>query len=237
METSVFVVEDEMIHQEAIKIALEELDFDFSGLCDNADDAFDQIKKHKPDIVLVDIALPGLNNGISLAQRIHDELHIPHIFTTSFTRDDIIKAAAQTSPSAYLTKPVDTNNLKAAITLALAKSEHTTADNSGDKNTFFTRIGDKLIRVNLDDVLLVRSDGGNYISVVTAEKEVSCRCTLKEFRKDLPSNFVQTHRAYLINLNHLDSFNEKEQTAFLKGKDAPVARRYRRDFLARIKKW
>ncbi len=237
METTVFVVEDELIHQEAIKIALEELDFTLAGLCDNADEAFDCIKKANPGIVLVDIALPGINNGISLAQRIHDELHIPHIFTTSFTQDEVIKKAAETSPSGYLTKPVDTNNLKAAIALSLNKPKDNQNDSHAEDSSFFTRIGDKLIRVNLDDVLLVRSDGGNYISVVTAEKEVSCRCTLKQFRKDLPANFVQTHRAYLINLNHLDSFNEKEQTAFLKGKDAPVARRYRRDFLDRLKKW
>jgi DNA-binding LytR/AlgR family response regulator len=237
MIISVFVVEDELIHQEAIKIALEELGFELSGLCDNADDAFAQINKHNPDVVLVDIALPGINNGITLAQRIHDELHIPHVFTTSFTQEQIIKDAAKTSPSGYLTKPVEPGNLKASILLALNQPLSEPKQMDGNFSSFYTKVGDKLVRINLDDVLLVKSDGCNYISVHTHHKEVSCRCTLKEFCEDLPDYFLQIHRAYVINLNHLDSYDEKDQSAILKGKTAPVSRRYKTEFLNRLKKW
>ena len=64
-------------------------------------------------MLLVDIALPGINNGITLAERIRRELQIPHIFTTSFSQEEVIRQAVKTNPAAYLRKPVDPANLRA----------------------------------------------------------------------------------------------------------------------------
>lgn len=235
MKTRVFIVEDELIHAEALKIALEEAGLELAGECNNADSAFDKIARVKPDILLVDIALPGLNNGITLASRVHSELNIPHVFTTSFTDDAVIRQAVSTNPSGYLRKPVDAVNLKAAIQIALG-GQKTISPEIQKENYLFTRIGDKLVKVTTTDLLMVRADGDNYISLVYEKKEISCRLTLREISRQLPSSFLQVHRGYIINLEHLDSFNEREQTAHLKGHTAPVARNFRKDFLNAIQK-
>jgi len=233
----VFVVEDELIHLEAIKIAIEEAGLELVGECGNADLAFDLIRKTVPDVLLVDIALPGLLNGITLSEKVHNELNIPHIFTTSFTSDDVISQAVKTNPVGYLRKPVDPVNLKAAVQLAVQKQ---TVDKEEkpetSTNSVFTRIGDKLVRVNIDGILMVKADGENCISLVLEKKEISCRTTLKEFCKQLPPNFIQVHRGYVINIDHLDSFNEREQTAHLKNHVAPIARNFKKDFLNSIRK-
>ncbi|HUM89143.1 MAG TPA: response regulator transcription factor [Prolixibacteraceae bacterium] len=233
----VFIVEDELIHLEAIKIAIEEAGLELAGECGNADLAFDLIGKTMPDVLLVDIALPGLLNGITLAEKVHNELNIPHIFTTSFTSDEVICQAVKTNPAGYLRKPVDPVNLKATVLLAVQK-QHEDKDEKADisTNSVFTRIGDKLVRVNIDEILMVKADGENCISLVLEKKEISCRTTLKEFCKQLPPNFIQVHRGYVINIDHLDSFNEREQTAYLKNHNAPVARNFRKDFLNSIRK-
>lgn len=234
----VFIVEDELVHSEALKISIDEAGFECIGECNNADDAFDQIQKTMPDVVLVDIALPGINNGITLSQQIHKKLGIPHIFTTSFTHDQVIEQAAASKPSGYLRKPVDTVNLKAAIKIALSNSEDKTKQeiNTTNNDSLFVRVGDKLLRVNINDILILKADGDNCISLVLEDREFICRSTLKELSKQLPSHFIQVHRSYCINLNHLDSFNERQQTAFLKGKNAPVARSFRKHFLQAINK-
>jgi DNA-binding LytR/AlgR family response regulator len=235
MTTRVFIVEDELIHAEALKIAIEEAGLELAGECNDADSAFDKIVREKPDVLLVDIALPGLNNGITLAARVHDELNIPHIFTTSFTDDAVIAQAVRTNPSGYLRKPVDAINLKAAVQIALGgrKTENPEIQR---ENYLFTRIGDKLVKVTTNDLLMVKADGDNYISLVYEKKEISCRITLRDISRQLPSSFIQVHRGYIINLEHLDSFNEREQTAHLKGHTAPVARNFRKDFLNAIRK-
>lgn len=238
MSIRVFIVEDETIHLEALKITVEEAGMELAGECKDADSAFDLIKKQKPDVLLVDIALPGINNGITLAARVHEELSIPHIFITSFSEDEIIEQSVATKPAGYLHKPVELVNLKAAVQIAL-ESKETADDKTGGGNTdpfVFVKIGDKLVRVNLNDVLIVRADGDNCIALVTETREYISRSTLKEIKKQLPTGFIQCHRAYYINLNHLDSFNEREQTACLKGHQAPVARNFRKQFLESIKK-
>lgn len=238
MNTRIFVVEDEMLHLEAIKITLEEADMELAGECGDADKAFALIEKTRPQVVLVDIALPGINNGITLAERINRELSIPHIFTTSFTDDKVIEQAVATNPAGYLRKPVDTVSLKAAIAIALKKKDTSVKEKSvgENKNPVFVKVGDKLVRVDLEDVLMVKADGENCISLVTEKKEFISRTTLKEFCSELPPEFIQTHRSCFINLKQLDSFNEREQFAILKGKIAPVARSFRKDFLNSLRK-
>jgi DNA-binding LytR/AlgR family response regulator len=238
MKTRVFIVEDELIHLEALKITLEEAGMELVGECSDADSAFVKIKKQKPDVLLVDIALPGLNNGITLAQKVHTELQIPHIFTTSFTRDEIIEQAVATQPAGYLRKPVDPVNLKAAVQIALTKTtfQQKEPKQPENNNTVFIKMGDKLVRVDLNEVLIVKADGENCISLVTEKKEFICRTTLKEFCTQLPESFIQTHRSYYINLKHLEIFNEREQSARLKNRTAPVARNFRKTFLNALRK-
>ncbi|HOO85512.1 MAG TPA: response regulator transcription factor [Prolixibacteraceae bacterium] len=235
----VFIVEDELIHTESIKICIEEAGLEIAGECNNADEAFDLIQKTMPDVLLVDIALPGVNNGITLSERVNRELRIPHIFTTSFTQSQIIEQAVDTNPVAYLRKPVDTASLCAAVKIAM-KNEHANQKtiNCPDENakTFYTKIGDKLVRVDTDELLLVKADGDNCITLVFDKREIACRSTLKAFCSQLPSSFIQVHRSYFINTKHLDAFNEREQSAVLKGHIAPVARNFRKHFFAVIQK-
>ncbi|MCF8360572.1 MAG: response regulator transcription factor [Prolixibacteraceae bacterium] len=238
-KVKVFFVEDELIHAEAIKIAIDEAGFDCIGECNNADEAYDLIRKANPDVILVDIALPGINNGITLAQQISSELKIPHIFTTSFTQEQVMEQAVSTSPAGYLRKPVDPLNLKAAVKIAVGKGRIEQQQNekaAKSEDALFTRVGDKLVRVNIDEILMVKADGDNCISLVLENRELSCRATLKEISSQLPDAFIQVHRSYFINLNHLDSYNERQQTAYLKGKNAPVARSFRKAFLNAIRK-
>ena len=239
MSTRVFIVEDELIHAEALKITLDEAGLVMAGECRDADAAFDEIARVRPDVLLVDIALPGINNGITLAARVHEALKIPHIFITSFSQDDIIKEAVSTHPAGYLRKPVDAVNLKAAVEIALHGDGNPPFPKPAplENALVFTRVGDKLVRIPTGDLLMVRADGENYISLIFEKKELSCRTTLKEFCGQLPFCFVQVHRGYVINLDHLDAFNEREQTLSLKGHTAPVGRKYRKLLMEAIRRF
>lgn len=237
MTTRVFILEDELIHAEALKLALEEAGLELAGECANADQAFELIAAAHPDVLLADIALPGFNNGITVAGRVWRELGIPHIYITSLTREEIICQAVETQPAGYLRKPVDPVNLRAAVEIALhiapiggsPSPEPSTPPLSSAP--IFTRVGDKLVRIHPDDLLMVRADGENYIALVFEKREISCRTTLKEFCSQLPPWFIQIHRGYYINLRHLDAFHEGEQTVSLKGRQAPVGRSFRKAFL------
>jgi len=237
MSVRIFMVEDELIHAEALKIVIEDVGYELVGECNNADDAFDLIKASNPDIVLVDIALPGVLNGMTLSDKVHKELGIPHIFTTSFTSENIIDQAVATDPVAYLKKPVEESNLRAAIKIALQHKPVSPEPEKESKSAyFFTRIGNKLVRIHFDDILIVKADGENFISLISEKKELACRVTLKDIAAMLPENFVQVHRSFFINMDFLDAFHETEQTAILKGHHAPVARSFKKVFMNLIQK-
>lgn len=231
----IFIVEDEELHLETAIMYVEKSGHTVCGSCDNADKAFDEIKTALPDVVLVDIALPGLLNGIGLAQKINRDLSIPHIFTTSFSDDEVIKDAIDTNPKAYLKKPIDMVNLKAAIEIAIQpiKTNNEEIDSPNPiTSLLFTKIGDRLVKIPVKNIKFIKADGDNYSSIFFNNKEVACRKTIKELLKQLPSNFIQIHRSTVININFLSEIKECDQVAIVQNKELPIGRKYKKEFLA-----
>ncbi len=233
----IFVVEDEEIHLEVAIMNIKKAGYELAGYCMNADEAFQKIKDSKPHIVLVDIALPGFLNGITLSEKINKELGIPHIFTTSLDDDEVIKQAVKTKPKAYLNKPISLGNLKAAIKIA---SENPTDENPENAKTkpqlIFTKIGDRLVKIPVDDIKYLKADGDNHTSVFTGNIEISCRTTIKQLLKELPEFFVQIHRSVVININFLDEINELNQVAIINKKELPIGRKYKKDLYQLLNK-
>lgn len=239
----IFVVEDEEMHLETALMNIKKAGHEIAGFSMNADEAFEKIKISKPEIILVDIALPGFLNGISLSEKINKELGIPHIFTTSLDDDEVIKQAVKTNPIGYLNKPIGLGNLKAVVELALNKNADTTkTENTPSENNenhpelIFTKIGDRLVKIPVEDILYVKADGDNYTSVFVKNKELSCRTTIKQLLTELPKNFIQIHRSVVINLNYLQEINEPMQVAIIDKKELSIGRKYRKDLLSKLKR-
>lgn len=239
----IFVVEDEEIHLETALMNIKKAGYEAAGFSMNADEAFEKIKNAKPDVVLVDIALPGVLNGITLSEKINLELGIPHIFTTSLADDEIIKQAVKTKPTAYLHKPISLENLKAAIEIASLKPTEIVDSVSDDEESvnnssqlIFTKIGDRLVKIPVEEINYIKADGDNYTSVFIGKKELSVRTTLKQLMRELPGNFIQIHRSIVINLNYLEEINEFEQIAILNGKQLSIGRKFKKVLMAALKK-
>jgi DNA-binding LytR/AlgR family response regulator len=237
----IFVVEDEEVHLDRIKLYIDEAGYEFVGFCMDADTAFEKIKNTNPELVLVDIALPGLLNGITLSEKINKELGIPHIFTTSFQDDEVIKNAVATNPKGYLTKPINLASLKAAIKIAFnstSENSEVIKENSVAQKSelLLTRVGDRLVKIPVHDIKYMKADGHNYTSVFLGKKELSCRTSIKKMLHELPANFIQIHRSVVINVNFLESINENNQTACIDGEELSVSRFYRKKVLAAFRR-
>lgn len=236
MSVNIFIVEDEEIYLTDLTILVEEAGYNLVGSTDNADDAFDKIKACDPDVVLVDIALPGLNNGITLSEKINSELHIPHIFTTSFMQENVIDEAVKTNPAGYLKKPIDSGNLIAAIKIALKADVNHQNEPVEKPQILFTKVGDKLHKLEINKICYAQADSDKYTSICIGNKEYACRISLKELQKELPDNFIQIHRSVLVNLNHITEINERNQTINMNGKELPISRRFRKSLNTYLKR-
>lgn len=234
----VFIVEDEFILLEKIKMLLNELNHEIIGYSDNADLALEQIKKSNPDVVLLDIALPGKNNGITIAKQIHERLHIPFIFTTSFSDKETIGEAVLTKPVTYLTKPINKGELSAAIELALTKEVQETVvnDETNITKAFYTKIGNKLIKIDIHTILWLKASIVNYCDVVLDnDKSITVRGSMQKMLRQLPpEKFIQVHRQYVINVDHIDHINIQEQSIQIKNQSIPLGRTYKNNFMQKI---
>jgi DNA-binding NarL/FixJ family response regulator/DNA-binding PadR family transcriptional regulator len=115
----VLLVDDEAIITLQLEQRLTRIGYKVVGMSASGEDAITKARSLKPEIVLMDIVMPGTINGIDAAKVIHDELDIPVIFITSYADDKIIEEAKQVHPYGYIVKPFTEQELKAAIEIAL----------------------------------------------------------------------------------------------------------------------
>jgi len=115
----IFIVEDDDIIARLIEWRVKELGYDVCGRAATGDDAVSLIRSMPPDLVLLDIGLPGKCDGISVAQEIRKTLDLPIVFVTCHSHGEIIDRAKKTSPNGFILKPFSDDDLRVAIELAL----------------------------------------------------------------------------------------------------------------------
>ncbi len=235
---NVFVVEDNIFHLEDAKILLEEMKYQCVGHSETPGKAIEQIGLLPVDIVLIDIHLQGKQSGIELARSIKSLYQLPIIFTTCDRSTDVISQATDMNPVSYLTKPLKKGDLQAALILS-QKQKLISEPNDIDRkdNSIYIKSGNKLVRVDLNEILFFHTDSKNYCSIVTSSNQkLTCRSSINSFQELLSSDsFMQTHRSYVVNLDKVDFLNEFNQTINIQKHDVPVGRTYRKALYQRLK--
>ncbi|WP_127999423.1 hybrid sensor histidine kinase/response regulator [Piscinibacter defluvii] len=119
---AILIVEDEAIVALDLKLSLEELGYEVTGVASSGEQALRAFDQQPPQLVLMDVRLQGAMDGIATAEAIRRRLPVPLIFLTSHSDDDTVQRAARTAPYGYLTKPYQIRELRAGIEVALTKS-------------------------------------------------------------------------------------------------------------------
>ncbi len=120
--TKVMIVEDETLIAMRMRRNLELQGYDICALATNGAEALQMAAEHRPDVILMDIHLPGDINGDKAAQTIHEQLGIPIIFLSGYSQRSKDDWSTQVSLIAHLSKPIPTEELTAAIDQMMAKS-------------------------------------------------------------------------------------------------------------------
>lgn len=118
----VLVVEDELIVAADLERDLAGLGYEVTGVADRGRDAIRMADSTRPELVLMDIMLPGEIDGISAAIEIKERWQIPVVFVTANNNEAVLERAKQADPVAYLTKPFRREELQATLTVALHQS-------------------------------------------------------------------------------------------------------------------
>jgi len=120
--SKILVVDDEAIITMQLEERLTALGYTVVGMAASGEESIEKARRLSPDIILMDIVMPGRMNGIEAAKQIHEELGIPVVFVTSYADDAIIEKAKAARPYGYIVKPFNELEIKAAIEVALFRN-------------------------------------------------------------------------------------------------------------------
>ena len=212
----ILIVEDEAIIAEDLRISLEDLGYEVTGVCDTYEDAMAAIEKDQPDLIMLDIIINGPRDGISLAADIGIKYDIPFIFLTSHADQATVKRAKSVKPAGYLLKPYEQDDLYTAIEIGLSnyaagreakpdQNKVEEANNIAIKDSLFVRDNYAYVKITFDDIHYLKSDG-NYVRIYTKSSNHMIRGTLKETMDVLPESFFfKTNRSFVVNIKHITS--------------------------------
>lgn len=170
------------------------------------------IHKHKPDIVFLDIEMPG-HSGLELLDFFDEkEVNFSIIFVTAYNRYAI--QAFKLSAIDYLLKPIEVEDLKQAI--ALFEKKKQLQNIAALRNNLSTNAPKKIglngvsniTFVDIDDILFFQADG-SYTHVYLKEgKTIVASKSLKHFENTLIEHpdFLRCHKSYIVNINHITEY-------------------------------
>ncbi len=119
--SKVLVVDDEAAITMQLEERLSQMGYDVVATASSGSDAIDAARRYRPDVVLMDIVMPGHIDGIQAAEIVRAEMGIPVIILTGYGEDAFIQRATKAEAFGYVLKPFRENDIKAAIEIVLQK--------------------------------------------------------------------------------------------------------------------
>jgi len=210
----ILIIDDEPLARQRLHSVIDELG---TGVvvaeASNGKQAVSLCQQHQPDVVLLDIRMPGMD-GIEAAHHIN-KLDSPPavIFTTAY--DDYAIPAFETHAVDYLLKPIRRDRLAKALTAAkrltraqLQQLEHFTGDDE-QRRHISARLGGELRLIPIEDIRYLQAEH-KYVTVRYGQGTVLIEESLKSLEEEFPAVFLRIHRNALVALRFIASL-EKER--------------------------
>lgn len=237
------IIDDSPQARKLMRLMLEEYPKDIVviGEAEQANEGLLLIKQLKPEVIFLDIEMPG-KSGIQLAEYlVNEKINIPIIFTTAY--DEYALKAFRLSAIDYLLKPINETHLEEAIEKLkkLQQKEEPEKlkvfiDNYEDKlpKTLNVPTSSGSLFLKTDDIMYIKADGSYTHIYLNNGKTNTVSKNLKYFEIALSgsSEFVRVHRSFLINLHQMKKFDKQNRGEIIMNDGAMIdlARERRDDF-------
>jgi two-component system LytT family response regulator len=229
------LIDDERLAREELKLLLNQFDeIDIIAEAKNGEEGISKIKELKPDLIFLDISMPGIN-GFEMLKKLDE---IPKvIFVTAY--DEYAIKAFEVNALDYILKPVDPIRLNEAIQKLSKKEDEFTSPleiNNSRKSrpltindSVFIKDGEKTWFVELSKIRMFESDG-NYVKVYFDNFRPLVLRSLNSFEERLdPEYFFRANRKFIINTKWINSienwFNGGLMVELKEGEKVEISRR------------
>jgi len=247
MPINTIIIDDEKPAREELAFLLKAFpEISLIGQGKNGLEAVSLIKEHNPDLVFLDVQMPGLDGFGVLQKLVERKLKVPHVvFATAF--DHYAVQAFDVNAVDYVLKPFDKARLSKAIQKAKKEIEaHTSTTErleqlvsqlsapkpaSNQPSKILIRSQQRMLLVDAEDLIFASIEGG-LISVTAKDLEGSSNYrTLEELHATLDSDsFWRPHRSFLVNIHHIREVVPWFKSSFMlkmndkKSSEIPVSR-------------
>jgi two-component system LytT family response regulator len=225
------IIDDERLARKELANMLQQFpEVEIVGECANAEEALESIRNLHPDLIFLDIQMPGMN-GFEMLQELDEVPKV--VFVTAF--DEFAIKAFEVNALDYLLKPVEEVRLAETIQKlhrsALEVQSHSTANAEGllgQDDQIFIKDGEKCWFVSLSDVRMFESEG-NYVRVYFKNNKPLILKSLNTLETRLDRTFFRTNRKFIVNLKWVESvenwFNGGLRLTLRDGGQVEVSRR------------
>lgn len=201
----VLIVDDEAAARHRLSVMLDELDVEVVGEAENGIQALELAAERKPDLVLLDIAMPEVD-GFDVGQRLPNPKPLI-VFQTAY--DEHALRAFDHEAIDYLVKPITMDHLKRAIDRARARTDRATPSSEvlsrlrsllaapDHPSRILARHRSGHILITLGEILQFRAESG-VVYVRTAEREYLTDYTLTELEGRMGAAVVRPNRSELV---------------------------------------
>ncbi len=231
------IIEDQPPAQRILKKYIEDIgSLQLKGTFSDAIQAMDFLQTEAIDLIFLDIHLPKIS-GIDFLKTMSNPPNV--ILTTAFP--DYALESYEFDVVDYLLKPFSFQRFVKAIAKVQAKKHPVSTpdmDGEGEKSTrkeLFIKSGYEHIKINLDDIIYLKSDT-DYTEIFLSEKKVLSAEPLRYWEENLEgSAFIRVHKSYIVNISKIEKI-AGNQVYLEKNTTIPIGRAYKEEFLSRVVK-
>ncbi|MBV9361313.1 MAG: response regulator transcription factor [Betaproteobacteria bacterium] len=218
MKTKVLIAEDEPLAAEALAEWVKAMpELELVGRCADGDSALNEIRRLKPDLVLMDIQMPGLT-GLQVARALAgDKVRPAVIFTTAY--DEHAVTAFELHAVDYLLKPFSRERFAEAVTRTLkagSSLEHAVEALAGAPLTrVLVQDQGKIFPLQVKAIEYLRSDS-KYTALASRGKTFLVRVAITALEPRLdPARFVRVQRGCIVNLDFVEAMTPDENSRLI----------------------
>jgi two-component system response regulator LytT len=236
------VVDDEKLARRELKRLLKSMDgIDVMGEAANGIDALDKIQKKVPDLVFLDIEMPGLS-GLQVVEKLIDRgISTKVIIVTAY--DHYAIKAFEVNAVDYLLKPIVPERLEEAVERVRSRLASGTpaqidvgnilATMNSRRRKLSLRSDKSVVIIDEEDLIFAYVEKGT-VTAVTKETTGALHCqSLDELQDVLGDNFIRTHRRYIVNINMIKEvipwFSGTYRLRLKNGVEIPLSRSHARE--------
>lgn len=223
MKIKCVIIDDEPLAVNVIEGHLKNFDHvEVIATFNNPLKAYSILKQEKVDVIFLDINMPQIS-GFTFIENL---THKPLIVITTAYREYAVKSY-ELNILDYLVKPIPFNRFLKTMNKvyqSLYIGSNTNDTLIQHEPHIFLKVNKKLVKVNLNDILIIESLK-DYIKVITTLGDYVVHKSLTAITEELPqSNFIRVHRSHTISINKIDAI--EGNTIEIASRKIPIGRNY-----------